>query len=948
MLMIKNDSEFVVKIQDYMQVLENPKNFNRAIPVSQLADIAKDLTTTLFKDIEVSRDNCLLECKNALFGRLCKKVVIVAAFIFVLFRPVFAVERQNVLFISSYHPAFPTFFQQINGIKTVFVKNDINLDIEFMDTKRFPDKANRLMFERYLVYKLDQSDSYDVVIVADDNALDFALDQQTKLFANTPIVFLGVNNIDRALEQNNNTQVTGVVESVSMHETIELMIKLRPESTRIVALVDNTPSGQGDLKLFYQVAKKFQSYTFSDISLSEMSWSEYFNSLKTLGDDSSVLLLSAYQDKTNITLLFNDSLYRIKEKLSIPLFHLWYHGLGDGILGGKIISHYEQGKVAATIVLRILKGDPVQEIKVINKSPNQYIFDYNELKKYNVSNTLIPEDSIILNEPYSVYKENKLIILSVMSIILILSISLFLLAVSVFRRKKIEETLRENEAHLNTVINTIPDLVWLKDKNGVYLSCNQKFQRLYGANSSDIVGKTDYDFVDKETADFFRKKDKLSITKNGPNINEEEVTYADDGHKEILETVKTPMFKSDGRLIGVLGIARDITKRKQDEENKINAQRIAGEHKKLTLVGQIAGKMAHDFNNILGIIMGHTELTLDDCKDPETRETLELILNQTLRGKNLTKNLVAFAKDQEPKQEFFKMSEKIDLVLNLLIKDLEGLELVTEDKPDMPELLADPGMIEHTLVNLIQNSIHAVSLSECPRIMIKTYSSNNHVFFEIEDNGCGIPEEHLNKIFEPSFTLKGSRDMEGLYENNIKGTGYGMANVKKYIDLHKGTISIRSESGSGTKITVSLPVTKKILTKAEKTELQKVRIHSENSILVVEDEHAIYDVQYRILSQDPCRHKVDIAPNGQAAIDLFDSNEYDLISLDYMLPGGIDGMDVYHHVRKTNKRIPILFISGNIDFLESIKELKQKDTRVDHLSKPCRNFEYVNGINKML
>jgi len=214
-----------------------------------------------------------------------------------------AKDRSRVLFISSYHPGFPTFFQQVEGIKTAFEGQDILLDIEFMDTKRFPEPVNREFFQTSLTYKLDHTDPYDVVLVGDDNAFVFALEQQAKLFKEKPIVFLGVNNIDRALEQNANPNVSGVVEAVSLEDTIRLMIKLRPAATEIVALVDNTPSGQGDLKSFYQAAKGFRSHKFSDISLADMAWPEFFDTLTGIGKQSVVLLLSAYKDKNNTTLV---------------------------------------------------------------------------------------------------------------------------------------------------------------------------------------------------------------------------------------------------------------------------------------------------------------------------------------------------------------------------------------------------------------------------------------------------------------------------------------------------------------------------------------------------------------------------------------------------------------------------------------------------------------------
>ncbi len=435
-----------------------------------------------------------------------------------------------------------------------------------------------------------------------------------------------------------------------------------------------------------------------------------------------------------------------------------------------------------------------------------------------------------------------------------------------------------------------------------------------------------------------------------------------------LKKLESSRFESqhktrDGRLIpvevtssyvlfegeeGIFSFARDITQRKKTEEEKINARKIITDQKRLALVGQIAGRMAHDFNNILAVIMGNAQLSLQHCKEAKTIETLKLIFNQTIRGKNLTKNLVVFAKNQEPKQEFFRLSEKIDLVFKLLKKDLQGIELIRENKPGTPDLLADPGMIEHALVNLVQNSIHATSMVERPRIIIRTFHKNRNIYLEIEDNGCGIPEEAIGRIYEPAFTMKGGRDITGSYKPGIKGTGYGMANVKKYIQQHKGNISVDSKVGKGTKITISIPVIKRELTEKEIVIIKKKNFSFGKHILLVEDEQAISNVQYKILTHEPCNHKVDIATNGKMAVDLFGRNKYDIISLDYMLSGELNGMDVYNHIRHTNDTLPILFVSGNLDFLESIKELKNKDPYIDHMSKPCQNKDYVNGINELL
>nr|WP_320015126.1 ATP-binding protein [uncultured Desulfobacter sp.] len=386
----------------------------------------------------------------------------------------------------------------------------------------------------------------------------------------------------------------------------------------------------------------------------------------------------------------------------------------------------------------------------------------------------------------------------------------------------------------------------------------------------------------------------------------------------------------------------------ENEEEKIKVSLSLEEHKKLALVGKIAGKMAHDFNNILGSIMGQSELGLFKCNEPETLKRLQVILDQSLRGRNLTKNLVAFAKDQEPKYEYFYLNEKIELVLSLLKKDLEGIEIRKEGLSENINLLADPGMVEHCLVNIFQNSIHALSKSENPFISIQLRQSNGTVFIIISDNGCGIPEAHIDKIFEPSFSLKGSRDELASYDSSIKGSGYGMANVNKYIELHNGKITVRSQLNIGTTVELSFPLIRKKLTKEEAIIIKNESCHNNKRILLVEDEIQIAEVQRFVLTNEPCNHIVDVAYTGEAALKFFDNNDYDLISLDYILPGNINGKNLYDHIRSKNKTIPILFISGNIEFLESIKDLKKGDRFVDHISKPCQNIDYLNSIKLLL
>ncbi len=534
-------------------------------------------------------------------------------------------------------------------------------------------------------------------------------------------------------------------------------------------------------------------------------------------------------------------------------------------------------------------------------------------------------------------------------------VEVFGTTMDITERKQAEEELKERTAFLDKIIETSALSLWISDEKGTAIRANSACLKFFGATEEEVIGKYNL-FQDSviKTEGFmplvkgvFENGEPDSFVINYDFGSVDHVTVKN-ATRKIVKTVLTPVLDSNKKVSNVIVQTIDLTAIKQSEEEKIRVNKILAEHEKLSLVGQVAGKMAHDFNNVLGIIMGNTELALLDSKDAQTKKALELIYDQTIRGKNLTKNLVAFAKDQEPKQEFFRINKKIDLVLDLLKKDLEEIELVKEDKPGVPDLLADPGMIEHAFVNLIQNSIHATSMVENPKIILRTYCLEDNICFEIEDNGCGIPKEHWKDIFEPSFTLKGNKDVTGLYEKTIKGTGYGMSNVKKYIDLHKGSIFFDSKIGLGTKFTIRLPVIRKELTNKEKIKIRDEITYFEKYILLVEDEIALSNIQYKVLTQEPCRHKVDIANSGKAAMDLFDRNEYDFICLDYVLPGKTTGMDVYNYIRKKNQTIPILFISGNIEFLESIKALKQKDVNIDHQSKPCQNTDYVKSINELL
>ncbi|MEJ2417235.1 MAG: diguanylate cyclase [Exilibacterium sp.] len=161
-------------------------------------------------------------------------------------------------------------------------------------------------------------------------------------------------------------------------------------------------------------------------------------------------------------------------------------------------------------------------------------------------------------------------------------------------KQDIEKQLIERQAHLEALLNTLPDLIWLKDENGIYLNCNSLFEKFFGAKEEEIVGKTDFDFVDKELAEFFRKHDNKAMRLGKPSTNEEWVTFAVGGQRCLLETTKTPMYGPDGELIGILGIGHDITERRALEDELRHANMRLQELVSIDMLTKIANRRRFD------------------------------------------------------------------------------------------------------------------------------------------------------------------------------------------------------------------------------------------------------------------------------------------------------------------------------------------------------------------
>lgn len=345
-----------------------------------------------------------------------------------------ATEKKRVLVLHSYHQGFHWTDRITQGINSVFEqRDDIELFVNYMDTKRMSSKAYYEQL-KVLYQTKYQFTTFDAIISSDDNALDFLLDSQDQLFPNTPVIFSGLNNFsdDRLRGLSN---FTGVYESYDVAGTIELMLKLHPETKTIAAITDDTRSGHIFKELIESADKLNQSV---DIKyLHDFSKSELQQALNSLPENSLALWAIYLRMPNGSTLSSEESVGFVSEVSPVPTYCVW-DVVGQGVVGGKITSPNFQGKSAAEIALRILQGEDPSSIPVKGSSLEN-IFDYNTMQRFGIDLESLPSNSIVLNKPVNFYTRYKQYVWIFSSIILVLLIAVISLVTIIILRKKSEQ-----------------------------------------------------------------------------------------------------------------------------------------------------------------------------------------------------------------------------------------------------------------------------------------------------------------------------------------------------------------------------------------------------------------------------------------------------------------------------------------------------------------------------
>jgi len=342
----------------------------------------------------------------------------------------------RVLCILSYNYAYNIVPYETDGIEDGLFSDEYNLNVtlsyESMDAKNFYTATDIEKFYDHINYKLHRTDKYDLVIVADDSALRFAMNNRDTLFKDIPIIFMGINSISDAQTAAVLDNVTGVAEVTDFESNYQLMRQLFPERNNIVAVVDGTNTGQGEYVQFMKFIEDHPDQAYQILNTSRYSKEGVVNYLGELGSNDIILYLDFGEDGDgNIYTLEYASELIANSVDNVPIFRTSSANVGHGVLGGISYSFYDAGKQAGTMAAQVLSGTPIQDIDMRSETVTQTYFEQSAMDKYGIKLRQIPEDSVVINLRFSLikwYKDNTvladlliLICLLLLTIIIILA-----------------------------------------------------------------------------------------------------------------------------------------------------------------------------------------------------------------------------------------------------------------------------------------------------------------------------------------------------------------------------------------------------------------------------------------------------------------------------------------------------------------------------------------------
>jgi signal transduction histidine kinase len=494
--------------------------------------------------------------------------------------------------------------------------------------------------------------------------------------------------------------------------------------------------------------------------------------------------------------------------------------------------------------------------------------------------------------------------LGLLSFLSVTVVCAFFLAAILAERKRAEEALAEQMILHTSIVNSTSDLIWsVEATRFTMLSFNRALQLHCQARNIPLAtGMTlEGHLLQDEPVGQWRRFYQQAISEGGCS------TEYSSGKESPVYQIQFNLLKQAERLFGISVFAKNVTSQRLLEAQLRQAQ-------KMEAVGQLAGGVAHDFNNMLAAMMMNLDLLRDHPGlTPEVHEGLTELENEAKRAAGLTRQLLMFSRRSILEKRALNLNEVIANLKNMLSRLLgENIQLAFEPDPLLPPVEADSGMLEQVLMNLVVNARDAMPVGGRIRIATQTAEFNaeqaaanpdrtagRFACLLVSDTGCGMDAATLKRIFEPFFTTKASG----------KGTGLGLATVYGIVVQHKGWVEVESRVGAGTAFRVFLPAMAGTPAKTGSLVSQPAPTGKE-TILVVED--ALNLRRVLVQSLRGLGYRVLEAANGQEAMNLWHTHgvEIDLLFTDMVMPEGMTGLELAERVRAEKAGLKIIISSG--------------------------------------
>ncbi len=498
----------------------------------------------------------------------------------------------------------------------------------------------------------------------------------------------------------------------------------------------------------------------------------------------------------------------------------------------------------------------------------------------------------------------------------------------VTERKKAESALRESEQNYRFLLKGVRDYaIYMLDTGGHVRSWSESAERIKGYAPGEIVGRHVGVFLPPEARVVGMADEILVTAAREGQFEGESWLLRKDGSRFYGSIVLDAIRNDDGELVGFAKLVRDVTKQHEAELALETARDQMAQAQKMEALGQLTGGIAHDFNNLLMIVSGYAQILQSRLSDRKDLQAVQAIRAAAGRGEKLTRQLLAFSRRQQLMPVVVDLKGRIDAVRDMLATSLRGnIELVVDVEDKIWPVEVDQGELELALVNIGVNARDAMPdggriTLQARNVALKPGSAagpleGDFVALAVIDTGSGIEPDDLPRVFEPFFTTKPVG----------KGTGLGLSQVHGFANQSGGAVTVLSELGKGTVVTIYLPRSTKALAGAE--DADKARPDAgQGTVMVVEDSREVADVTSTLLEQ--LGYRVVRAENAAEALrHLQQGIEVDLLFSDIVMPGQMDGIALAETCQERFPDVPVLLTSGFSD------AARAADGRFDILRKP--------------